>query len=169
MLAEAVHCFEPVVDGRSRVLVLGTMPSVASLEEGFYYAHPRNAFWPILARLMGVEAPQSAPARRALALASRVALWDVARCCVRRGSGDAAMRQVEVNDFGGLFARYPRLSAVFLNGGTAYRLFTRRAAGAAAGRAVYSMPSTSPAYTLSFEEKLAAWGQLRRTLEEIEA
>ena len=158
-----ITAFGPVASSDARVLILGSMPSVASLEEGFYYAHPRNAFWPILAEIYGERAPRTVEEKRSLILDHRLALWDVLKSCEREGSLDSAIRQPEVNDFSGLFERCPGIQRILFNGGAAHSLFMRFAKDALEGRTWRRLPSTSPAYTLPYEEKLALW---RQALEE---
>lgn len=152
-----IFSFEAVADERSRLLILGSMPSVKSLEEAFYYAHPRNAFWPILAEVLGEALPTTVEAKRALLLQNRIALWDVAKSCVRAGSLDSAMREVELNDFKAFFARYPQIERVLLNGGTAWSLYHRLPEPVVKARACVRLPSTSPAYTMKYEQKLERW------------
>ena len=158
--------FPFAADGDARVLVLGSMPGVASLRAGQYYAHPRNAFWPIVFSLWGERTAADYAQRLAFARARRIALWDAARACEREGSLDTALRGVEFNDFAALFAVAPGIRTVLCNGGAAHALFLK--SGFARGRdlCVYKMPSTSPAYTLPFEEKRAAWQRLRSAAEE---
>lgn len=159
--------FPPVAAPACRALVLGSMPGVASLEASAYYAHPRNAFWPILYALWGAESPPEAYAQRiAFALAHRVAIWDVARTCLREGSGDASIREVVPNDFSGLFAQSPDIRAIFFNGRLAQALFEKHAPAAAQGLPRLCLPSTSPAYTLPYDEKLAAWRAVRAAAEQ---
>ena len=149
--------FEPICAPDARVLIVGSMPSVKSLAEEQYYAHPRNAFWPILFTVFGEEISGDYGKKRALIRAHRLALWDVAAVCEREGSLDSDMRDVVFNDFGALFARCPGIEAILCNGGTAHSLFLR--SGAAGGRRVFRLPSTSPAYTMPFAAKLEAWRQ----------
>ena len=147
--------FEPICADDARVLIVGSMPSVKSLAEAQYYAHPRNAFWPILFAIFGQTPTDDYAAKRALIRANRLALWDVAAVCEREGSLDSDMRDVVYNDFDGLFARCPGIGAVLCNGGTAHSLFVK--SGAAGDRRVVRLPSTSPAYTMPFARKLNAW------------
>ena len=149
--------FEPICAPDARVLIVGSMPSVKSLAEEQYYAHPRNAFWPILFAVFGEEISGDYGKKRALIREHRLALWDVAAVCEREGSLDSDMRDVVYNDFGGLFARCPGIEAILCNGGTAHSLFLR--SGAAGDRRVFRLPSTSPAYTMPFAAKLEAWRQ----------
>ena len=154
-----IVAFPPVARQDARILILGSMPSVASLQAGFYYGHPRNAFWRILSEVFGAPLPESVGEKRSLILDNRLALWDSLTACEREGSLDSAIRRPELNDFGGLFARCPGIERVLFNGGTAYRLFMKAGGNYLDGRAWAVMPSTSPAYTLSYERKLAQWRQ----------
>ena len=154
---ERIEGYAPVADANSRLLVLGTMPSVESLRAGFYYAHPRNAFWRILADVVGAPLPQTTAEKQALALENGVALWDVLRACTRRGSLDSAIRNAEANDFAAFFRDHARIERVLFNGAAAQRLFLRLCPGALAGRASARLPSTSPAYTLSYKQKRELW------------
>ena len=156
-MPDRIIAFAPVARPDARILVLGSMPSVESLNQGFYYAHPRNAFWRILPEVFGEAIPVDIPEKIALLERHGIALWDVLRSCEREGSLDSAIRQPEVNDFGALFERCPRIERVLLNGGTAARLFMKHGGPFLEGRACLRMPSTSPAYTLSYERKLALW------------
>lgn len=149
--------FPPVARADARVLILGSMPSAASLQQGFYYGHPRNAFWPILADVFGARVPQTIPEKIALLEAHRIALWDALESCEREGSLDSAIRAPRANDFEGLFARCPGIDRILFNGGAAKTLFTRHAARYLEGRTWLRLPSTSPAHTLSYERKLAQW------------
>jgi len=136
------------------------MPGDASLKAGQYYAHPRNAFWPIMGELFGAH--REVPYERRLALLDEagVALWDSLHSCVRPGSLDAAITNATANDFAELFARFPKISSVFFNGSTSEALF-RRHVLPKLGDIPYSLtrlPSTSPANArLSLAEKLTLW------------
>lgn len=152
-----IECFPPVARGDARLLILGTMPSVESLRQSFYYAHPRNAFWPVMAEVLGAPVPETVEEKRALLTGHRVALWDVARSCVRPGSLDSAMRDVEPNDFDSLYARCPKIERIQFNGDTARKLYMRLVGRMPEGCDWARMPSTSPAYTLPYARKLEAW------------
>jgi len=156
--------FAPVARGDARVLILGSMPSEASLAEKFYYAHPANAFWWLLAGVLGCAEPQGVAAKRRLLLGHRIALWDVVHRCRRRGSLDAAIEgeSVEANDLGGFLLGHPGITHVFFNGGAAEQLFRRHLRSAVARdhpRLCFArLPSSSPANaSWSRERKLAAW------------
>ena len=161
--------FPPVEPRRARVLILGTLPSAESIRQGQYYAHPRNAFWPIMGALFGAgrELPYAARLRR---LAARgVMLWDVLRAAQRPGSLDSAIhpRRREPNAIQELLARHPELEAIVFNGGPAEALFRRHVAARCGPRlaslALARLPSTSPAHAArTYAQKLAAW---RRALD----
>lgn len=154
-----IYSFEPIADQNSRLLILGTMPSVKSLEAAFYYAHPRNAFWPMMAEIFGKPLPETVEEKKKMILQNGIALWDVAGSCVREGSLDSAMRKVELNDFGEFFIRFPKIERVLLNGGAAWTLYHRLPVEIVNSRACVKMPSTSPAYTMKYEKKLEIWNR----------
>ncbi len=146
----------PVIDSRTRLIVLGSFPGVASLQAGEYYAHPRNHFWPLLSALWGIDL-RAMPYRERLheALRHGLGIWDVYAHCRREGSLDSAIHDAEFNDLAGLKQRAPLLRAIAHNGGESARAmrFTR-----SLGVEVLRLPSTSPANaSWSFERKLAAW------------
>lgn len=154
--------FPPIARPDARVLILGSLPGRPSLAAGEYYAHPRNAFWPILGALCGFD-PQAPYARRRDALLSaRVALWDVLARGARPGSLDADIVAASIvpNAFEPFFAGHPRLLRVVFNGAAAERLFVRHVRPALAARLPETVraPSTSPAHAaMAFADKLAAW------------
>jgi hypoxanthine-DNA glycosylase len=146
----------PVIAPNTRLLVLGSFPSVASLQAGEYYAHPRNHFWPLLSALWGVDL-RTMPYRQRLqeALRRGLGIWDTYAHCRREGSLDSAIHDAELNDLAGLKRRAPQLEAIAHNGGESARAmrFTR-----SLGVAVLRLPSTSPANaSWSFERKRSAW------------
>jgi TDG/mug DNA glycosylase family protein len=157
--APLVRSLPPVVAPGARVLILGSMPGAASLAAGRYYAHPRNAFWPIMGALVGAGPALPYPERLAVLTSAGVALWDVLATCRRAGSLDQAIRDEVPNDLAAFLAAHPRLGLVGLNGAKAAASF-RRHAGAALppGVAAVTLPSTSPAHAgLPFAAKLARW------------
>lgn len=160
--------FAPLARADARVLVLGSMPGVASLAAGQYYAHPRNAFWPLMGRLLDVDPALPYAERVDRLTRTGVAVWDVLAQCRRPGSLDANIDRAseEVNDLV-LFAQaHPRLRAVCFNGGKAWSAFRRHVdADALPGLARHRLPSTSPAHAaLDFAAKLAAWQIVRELL-----
>ena len=155
-----VRSFPPLTAPGARVLILGTMPGVASLAAGQYYAHPRNAFWPILGAILGFD-PQAPYERRVRAVVARgIAVWDVLAACDRDGSLDSgiAAASMQAHDFAAFFAEHPCVRDVLCNGGTAHRLFTRIAPQLDRELRIRLLPSTSPAHAgVPFAKKLAAW------------
>lgn len=139
------------------------MPSARSLEVQEYYGHPQNRFWTFIEELFGIERVLPHSDRLRQLRAAGVALWDVVQSCERVTSADARIREVEVNDFGALFVRYPGIGRVFCNGGKAHELWRRRVTPRLEiDVPVTRLPSTSPANaSQSVEGKLAAWAELR--------
>lgn len=154
--------FPPLYRADAKVLVLGTMPSVASLAQGQYYAYPRNAFWRIQFALWEAPFSEDYEVRRQLQLTHRVAMWDTVESCRREGSLDAAMREKQPNDIAGLAAEMLDLCHIFCNGQTAYKEYLRYFSELPLP--VTRLPSTSPAYTLAYERKLEAWRALKEAV-----
>lgn len=153
---EVVHPIAPLYDERSRVLILGTLPSPKSREALFYYAHPQNRFWPVLAAVLDAPPARTTDARRALALSRGVALWDVVARCDIEGAADHTIRGAVPNDFGEILRRAD-IQAVFATGQTAARLY-RKLCQPAAGPAITALPSTSPANCAwSFDRLVGAY------------
>lgn len=137
------HPFGPVFDENSRVLILGSIPSPKSRETGFYYGHPRNRFWPVLARVFGEPEPGTVEEKRALALRHGVALWDVLAGCEICGADDNSIRSPKANDLSGILAQAP-IQAIFTTGAKAGALYKRYCLPITGMEAVI-LPSTSPA------------------------
>ena len=156
-MAERIYGFEPVWRADARMLILGSMPSVESLHQSFYYAHPRNAFWPMMAEILGEASPETIEDKKAMLLCHRIAMWDTVGSCERVGSLDSAIRDPQPNDFAALFRNCPDIRHIFFNGATAHQLYCRLVAREDAMRSYHRMPSTSPAYTLKYEIKKARW------------
>jgi double-stranded uracil-DNA glycosylase len=152
-----------VVDDHTRVLILGSLPGDVSLARAQYYAHPRNQFWRLLAAVTGQEMPECYEARLAALRALGVGLWDVVGSAERAGSLDGAIRLARANPLGELVAALPQLAAVAFNGGRASQMGARALAGRP-GLDLLPLPSSSPAYTLAFEQKLDHWRALEAYL-----
>ena len=151
-----LHNIAPVFDAHSRILLLGSFPSVKSREAAFFYAHPQNRFWPLLAMLCGEPTPRSIAEKRALLLRRRIALWDVIASCEIAGSADASIRSAAPNDLARILRAAP-IEAIFCNGGTAYAAY-RRLAEPSLGRSAVRLPSTSAANaSWSMARLCAAW------------
>lgn len=150
-----VHPFAPIYDARSRVLILGSMPSVASRQQAFYYAHPRNRFWPLMAALDGALL-ETVEQRTAFLHRRHFALWDVIASCTIAGSSDASIRDVQVNDFKPLLAA-TEIKTIVTTGKTAGRLY-QKYAQADTGMEALILPSTSPANAaMSLDQLIAAY------------
>lgn len=159
---EPVYGFPPVADKNARILILGSMPGRASLQASQYYAHPRNAFWPIMTELLAL-APDTSYSNKQQALRSAgIALWDVLHACERSGSLDAnivASSRI-TNDFSTFFNAHPHIRQIFFNGGEAERVFKRFILPTlhCPADVLIRLPSTSPANaSMNFSQKLAAW------------
>jgi len=145
----------PVLGRDTRVLILGSFPGEASLAARQYYAHPRNHFWPILGAILAEPLPAQPYRRRLARLRARgVGLWDTIVACERRGSLDGAIRNAERAEVARVRRSAPALALVCFNGKTAARAAR---VWREAGYATLALPSTSPAHTRPFAEKLAAW------------
>jgi len=162
-----IEGFEPVAKADAVILILGSMPSVASLRERQYYAHPKNLFWVIMGEVFdaGRELPYTERLQRLAA--QRIALWDVAAQCRRPGSLDSNIRPDSIvpNDFRTLFGRCPRIRAVFFNGQKAAAMFQHLVVPhlpePCRSIRLQTLPSTSPAHAaMTAEEKIRRWQQL---------
>jgi len=150
----------PAGSGDAVLLILGSLPGEASLAARRYYAHPQNQFWRLLGAALDEPLAELEYERQLERLAERgVALWDVVGEALRRGSLDAALREVRANPLAEFVAGHRRLEAIAFNGQTAARL-GRKALGEAAAPALIDLPSSSAAYTVSFADKAARWAVL---------
>ncbi|WP_151705085.1 DNA-deoxyinosine glycosylase [Nitrincola alkalilacustris] len=159
-----IYSFPPIEPENARILILGSMPGVASLKAQQYYAHPRNAFWPIMGELFGAHPELPYHERVEILKAEGIAVWDVLESCVRVGSLDASIdsSSLRVNDFSSFFRRHPQIRHVFFNGAKAEQSFRRHALPEL--RLDYlsytRLPSTSPAHAaMSFDSKLNNWSK----------
>lgn len=156
------HDFPPVYDARSEILILGSLPSVKSRELRFYYGHPQNRFWKVLALVTEQPAPESVEEKRAFLLRNRIAVWDVIARCDIVGSSDSSIRNVIPNDFRQLLKEAP-IRRIYANGGKAYELYMKYAYPLC-GREAVKLPSTSPANAAFPLERLyEIWKQIRLT------
>ncbi len=148
----------PIVGGHPVALFLGNAPSVQSLARRQYYGNPRNAFWPIMGEVLGFAADAPYPERTAALVAAGYAVWDVLARCRRAGSLDSSVEpdSLVANHFEAFFAEYPSIERVFFTGGAAQANF-RRLVSVSADVEYVRLPSTSPAHTVPFAVKLAAW------------
>ncbi|WP_066733355.1 DNA-deoxyinosine glycosylase [Cupriavidus sp. D384] len=155
------RCFPPVVDPHTRVLVLGSLPGEVSLAQAQYYAHKQNRFWHLMSDVLDVDlVGLDYDSRLATLRRHRVGLWDVVAEARREGSLDSSIRDHQGNDLIGLIATLPQLRAIAFNGGTAAKIGEKALAGHCDPHAIVKLPSSSPAYTLAYAEKLIAWQAL---------
>ena len=156
----AVHTIPPIWDARAETLILGSFPSVRSRADAFYYAHPQNRFWRVLAAIYDCALPETAEEKTRLLLEHRLALWDVVAECEICGSSDSSIRRVQPNPIETILAG-SRVRRIFVNGGTAAARYDRWLLPRVGVPAV-RLPSTSPANAAwSLERLCAAWAILR--------
>jgi len=151
------HTFEPLIFSDSKVLILGSFPSIKSFEEGFYYAHPRNQFWSILAAIYK-EPVQTKEEKIALCKEHNIALFDSASSLQReaKNSSDTNLKNITVNNFETLLAKYPNIQTILFTGKKAEQIFNTKYKHLQIKKVL--LPSTSPAYaSMKFEEKLAKY------------
>ena len=157
------HTFPPEYDENSEILILGSFPSVRSRETNFYYGHPKNRFWPLIADIFGEDMPSSVEEKKALLQRNRIALWDVIARCEIIGSSDSSIRNVEPNDIN-LILNSSKVGSIYTNGRKAYDLYNRYCLEKTEREAIL-LPSTSPANAAFTYEKLReAWAAVRDPL-----
>ena len=146
------HNFPPLFAPDSRALILGSIPSPKSREQAFFYGHPQNRFWPVLAAVFGEPAPQTIEDKRSLALRHRIAMWDTLAACDIRGASDTSIRNPVPNDLLWLIAQ-TRVRAVFCTGATSYKYY-KKLCQPQTGIEAVCLPSTSPANAAWSKERL---------------
>ena len=150
------HTFEPVYDENSKILILGSLPSVKSRENHFYYGHPQNRFWRLLASLFESRVPETIAEKKDFLLCHHIALWDVIAQCDILGSSDSSIRNVIPNDMNVILEHAP-IQRIYANGNKAYELYEKYCYPSC-GRKVIKLPSTSPANAAyGFERLQKAW------------
>ena len=158
------HPFPAIYAPDSRILILGSFPSVKSREHRFFYGHPQNRFWRVLAALLGTSVPQTVEEKQDFLLAHRIALWDVIASCEITGSSDASIRNAVPNDLTPVLET-ASIRQIFTNGGTAHRLY-RKYIYPLTGREDIFLPSTSPANAArSLDALVDAWEIVREALD----
>jgi double-stranded uracil-DNA glycosylase len=172
----SIEGFPAVANADARVLILGSMPGIASLTQQQYYGHPHNLFWPILGELVGAHPHLPYAERMAQLTRHHIALWDVMHQCFRPGSLDSAIDEdsIVANDFSGFFASHTQISHVFFNGQKAAQAFKRHVikaeklnAEAVASLTLTTLPSTSPANaSIPQKIKLQQWKNILQALED---
>ncbi|MBD5088440.1 MAG: DNA-deoxyinosine glycosylase [Clostridiales bacterium] len=150
------HSFEPVYDENSKILILGSLPSIKSREEGFYYGHPRNRFWKVLSRILKCTEPVTIEEKKSMLLIHGIALWDVIASCEIKGSSDSSIKNVIPADILGLL-RKTFIKKIYVNGKTAGTLYEKYVEPLTAMPCTV-LPSTSPANAAySLERLLEKW------------
>lgn len=158
-----IHEIEPVYDEHSRILILGSFPSVKSREAGFFYYHPQNRFWKVLAFLCGEELPASIVEKKAFLLRNHIAVWDVIASCTIAGSSDSSIKDVVPNDLTPILEK-GNIRQIYCNGGTSHKLY-RKYLEQGVGKEAILLPSTSPANAAwSLQRLQESWGRILENL-----
>ena len=153
------HTFDPVFDAESKILILGSFPSVKSRENNFFYGHPQNRFWKVMANVLNWKMPTTIEEKRKMLLENHVAVWDVIASCSIVGSSDTSIKDVVVNDFSKILEN-SKVERIYVNGGKAYELYHKYAEKVTGIKAV-KLPSTSPANAAWSLEKLTkTWKEI---------
>lgn len=154
------HTFLPVFDKNSQILILGSLPSVKSRECGFYYGHPQNRFWKVIAGIFSCNLPETIEQKKAMLLENRIAIWDVIQSCDIIGSSDSSIKNVEPVDINTILKQC-EIKAIFANGKTAGRLY-RKYSREKTGIDIIELPSTSPANAAyRLEQLIEAWKRIK--------
>ncbi|MGN0292197.1 MAG: DNA-deoxyinosine glycosylase [Lachnospiraceae bacterium] len=157
------HNFEPVFDENAKVLILGTFPSVKSREQQFYYGHPQNRFWKLLALLTEEDVPQTISEKKEFLLRNGIAIWDVVQSCTIEGSSDSSIRDVVANDISTILEK-AQIREIFTNGGKAFELY-KKYIYPVSGIDAIKLPSTSPANAaFSMERLTREWEIVKKRL-----
>lgn len=155
-----VHPIPPLYDENCKILILGSFPSVKSREAMFFYGHPQNRFWKLMAALFEEAYPQTIEEKKALVLKHHIAMWDTIRSCTITGSSDSSIKDVVPNDLSVILDN-SRVERIFCNGATSYRLYMKYIYPATGVKAV-KLPSTSPANAaFNLERLLTEWSMIK--------
>ena len=151
-----IHPIPPIYDEDSKILILGSFPSVRSREEGFFYGHPQNRFWKVTSAVFGDDIPHTVAEKKAFLLRNQIALWDVIGSCDIVGSADSSIRNVTANDLN-LILGHADIRQIYVNGQTAYKYYLKFSEKVT-GRSAICLPSTSPANAAwTVERLIEAW------------
>jgi hypoxanthine-DNA glycosylase len=155
-----VHPIPPIYSDASKILILGSFPSVRSREAGFFYGHPQNRFWKVLAAVLNTPLPKTVDEKKEFLLDHHIALWDVAAACEIQGSADNTIKKVTANDISCIL-KSADIAQIYVNGQTAARYY-HQLIEPTVGRAAITLPSTSPANaSQSLEDLICAWRTIR--------
>ncbi|WP_263833888.1 DNA-deoxyinosine glycosylase [Sulfurospirillum oryzae] len=154
------HPFEPIYNKHSNVLILGTFPSVKSREQSFYYGHPQNRFWKVIASLTQTPSPITIEAKKDMLLKHGIAIWDVIQSCEITGSSDSSIKNVVPTDFSNILAQ-SNITRIYANGATAYKLY-QTYCETKTHLPIIKLPSTSPANAaFSLEKLIQEWSIIK--------
>lgn len=157
------HPFPPLYDKDSKILILGSFPSVKSREQLFFYGHPQNRFWKVVSTVVGKEVPKTIDEKRDFLISSNIALWDVIASCDIEGSSDSSIKNVQPNDLT-VILNSADIKEIFVNGKTAEKYYNKYIKDKINRRATV-LPSTSPANAqLSAERLISEWCQIKKYL-----
>lgn len=154
------HTIEPVYDKNSKILILGSFPSVKSRETGFFYGHKQNRFWKVVSAVFEEPVPETIPQKREFLIRCGIAVWDVIRSCDIKGSGDVTIKNAVANDISPILCT-SEIKRIFCNGQTSYKLYSRLIEPVTGVKA-YPLPSTSPANaSYSLDRLIDAWSEIK--------
>lgn len=159
-MASRISSFPPIISETSKILILGSVPGVKSLEMQQYYAHPQNQFWKIIFELLKEEFTTDYPERTSVIRKNNIALWDVIDTCEREGSLDTMIRNEEHNDIVKILSDHPNIKAIFCNGQKSFKNL-QKILDKESEIPIFVLPSTSPLHTISLEKKLEKWKILK--------
>lgn len=155
-----IHPIQPVYDKDSRILILGSFPSVKSREQGFFYGHPQNRFWKVVANVFDDELPTTIEEKRAFLLRNHIAVWDVIQSCDIEGSSDSSIKNVTVNDLNVILSTAD-IKGIYVNGKAALKYYNKYTEPNV-GRPAICLPSTSPANAAwNMEKLIEAWKRIK--------
>lgn len=160
-MTNRISSFPPFIDEASKILILGSIPGVKSLEKQQYYAHPQNKFWKIIFELFNENFTDDYKERINILKKNHIAIWDVIDSCERKGSLDSEIKNEEANQIEELLEKYPNIKVIFCNGGKSFKNL-QKILGKNFRIPIYLLPSTSPLHTISFEKKMEEWKNILR-------
>lgn len=158
-----ISSFPPIIDKNSKIIILGSIPGVKSLEKQEYYGHPQNKFWKIIFELFNEEFSEDYTEKIKILKKNHIALWDVIDSCERKGSLDSEIKNEEANPILELLEKHQKISAIFCNGGKSFKIL-QQILGKNFKIPIIQLPSTSPLHTISFEKKLENWKIIKNYL-----
>jgi hypoxanthine-DNA glycosylase len=157
------HPFEPIIDKNSKILILGSFPSIKSFEESFYYSHPTNQFWKILSKLFNAKELKTKKEKIEFLKKNKIVIWDMVKSCKRENSLDTSLKEIEVNDIARLLKDYPNIKAIFFTGRLSERLYKKNFSNLEISTFYLPSPSSANA-KIPFNEKVERWEVLKNFL-----